>query len=86
MEVDFSENAEEALDNMDEQLRVLFFKHVEKVRNMPPRRHMKFGLPYNVEEVTKKARIVYNIKDEKLYVLRCFKTHKEYGRWYKSFK
>jgi len=86
MEVFFSENAEKELDGMDPQIRELFFKHVEKVRNMPPRRHMKFGLPFNVEDVTKQARMVYHIEEKKLYVLRCFKDHKEYERWYKSFK
>jgi hypothetical protein len=86
VEVKFSENAEKAMDEMDQQLRILFFKHLEKIRNMPPRRHMKFGLPFNVEEVTKKARMVHQINDGILYILRCFKTHKEYERWYKSFK
>jgi mRNA-degrading endonuclease RelE of RelBE toxin-antitoxin system len=85
MNVEFSEDAEASLDRMDEQLRILFFNHVEKISNIPPRRHMKFGLPYNVEKVTKKARMVYQINDGILYVLRCFQTHKEYERWYKSF-
>ncbi len=86
MEIVFSENAEKELDGMDEQLRALFIKHAEKIMNVPPRRHMRFGLPYNVENVTKQARMVYNIQEEIVYILRCFKIHKEYEKWYKSFK
>jgi mRNA-degrading endonuclease RelE of RelBE toxin-antitoxin system len=86
MEVIFSENAEKELDDIDSQLRTLFLKHAEKIKHMPPRRHLRFGLPYNVEDVTKQARLVYYIEEEKLYVLHCFKNHKEYERWYKSFK
>jgi mRNA-degrading endonuclease RelE of RelBE toxin-antitoxin system len=86
MESVFSENAEKELDGMDQKLRKLFFKHVEKIENMPPRRHMKFGMPFNVEDVTKQARMVYQIEENKPYILHCFKNHKEYERWYKSFK
>jgi len=43
-------------------------------------------MPFNVENVTKQARIVYQIDGKKLYVLHCFKTHKECERWYPSFK
>ena len=81
----FSENAERELDEMDKALRAMFIKHVEKLQEMPPRRHLKFGMPYNVEDVTKQARMVYTMKDDTLYILRCFNSHKEYEAWYKSF-
>ncbi|MBI4043355.1 MAG: hypothetical protein HY393_00930 [Candidatus Diapherotrites archaeon] len=86
MKIVFSEKAEKELDDTDQGLRKLFLKHAEKIALMPPRRHMKFGLPFNVEEVTRQARIVYNIEENTCYILHCFKTHKEYERWYKSFK
>ncbi len=88
MKIRISEKAEDELDKMESELRALFMKHIEKLGQMPPRRHLKFGLPFNVEDVTKQARMVYHTdeKDETLYVLRCFKDHKEYERWYKSFK
>ena len=86
MKIEFSEKAEKELDAADKSLRKLFIKHAEKVSNMPPKRHMKFGLPFNVEEVTRQARIVYYIKEETCTILHCFKNHKEYERWYKSFK
>lgn len=71
---------------MDKTLRERFRQHIEKLLNMPPRRHMKFGLPYNVEDVAKQARMAYQIENDFLYVLRCFASHKEYERWYESFK
>ncbi|MCX6768141.1 MAG: hypothetical protein NTY90_05465 [Candidatus Micrarchaeota archaeon] len=53
---------------------------------MPPRRHLRFGLPYNVEEVTEQARFVYEREAGRITVVRCFATHKEYEKWYKSFR
>ena len=81
-----SENAEKELDGMEPSLSELFFGHMEKMLTMPPRRHMRFGLPFSVENVTRQARMVYHIEDGALYVLHCFKSHKEYEKWYKSFK
>lgn len=86
MKIIFSENAEKELGTADANLRKLFIKHAEKIAAMPPRRHMRFGLPFNVEEVTRQARIVYQIEEDTCYILHCFKSHKEYEKWYKSFK
>ncbi len=86
MKILFSEKAEKELDDTDQSLRKLFIKHAEKIALMPPRRHLRFGLPFNVEEVTRQARITYSIEGDTCYILHCFKTHKEYERWYKSFK
>ena len=85
-EVRISETAEKELDSIDAQLRIYFKKHIEKVRDMPPRRHLRYGLPFNVVNVTKQARLVYQTEDNQLFILRCFATHKEYERWYRSFK
>lgn len=46
---------------------------------MPPRMHMKFGLPFQVDEV-RQGRIVYQMENEMLFVLRCFAKHKEYEK------
>jgi mRNA-degrading endonuclease RelE of RelBE toxin-antitoxin system len=86
MKILFSAKAEKELDDAEESLRKLFFEHAKRVASMPPRRHLRFGLPFNVEEVTKQARIVYSIENGACYILHCFKNHKEYERWYKSFK
>lgn len=86
MEVIFSPNAETDLDAFDSSLRKLFLQHAEKLLKMPPRRHLKFGLPHFVEKVTKQARMIYDIEGEVLSVLRCFSTHKEYEKWFLRFK
>lgn len=86
MRIIFSDRAEKELDSMDKSLRKLFVQHAEKIAAMPPRRHLRFGLPFTVEEVTRQARIVYRMEDNTCSILQCFCTHKEYERWYKSFK
>ena len=77
--------AERDMDCMDQSVRRQFTAHFDKVQHMPPRRHLRLGIPFNVENVTSNSRFVYAIDGETLTVLRCFATHKEYERWYKSF-
>jgi len=86
MEIVFSENAEKELGKIDSELRKMFIKHSEKMLACPPKRHLRFGLPFTVENITKQARMVFNIEDEKIFILHCFKTHKEYEKWYNSFR
>ncbi len=86
MEISYTEQSVKALEELDNSIRKRFVRHIEKLQSVPPRRHLKFGLPYNVEEVTKQARIIYQIKEEELHILRCFATHKEYEKWYKAYK
>jgi len=73
------------LEDMDNSLKKFFVKHIEKIANMPPRRHMRFGLPWYKEEVTKQARLVYDEDEQTLRIIRCFALHKEYEKWYKTF-
>ena len=56
------------------------------MQEMPPRKHMKYGIPCHVEKVTKQARIVFNIEEGYIYILHCFGSHKEYERWYGSYR
>lgn len=70
MTLAISEKAEADLDSMDEVLCKFFIKHMDKIEKMPPRRHMRFGLPYFVEDITKQARMIYGVEGEKLIVLR----------------
>ncbi len=82
MDFQITPEAEEDLKKMDKTLCSFFLSHFKKLMNMPPRRHLKHGIPYHVEDVTKQARFVYEISDELFVVIRCFKDHKEYERWY----
>ncbi len=86
MKGEFSQEGREDFLSLERQLQMFFKKHLEKLMQLPPRRHLRFGLPYYVEDVTKQARLVYEIEGEKLIVVRCFATHKDYEKWYKSFK
>lgn len=86
MKVIFSENSEKQLDKMESNLRLLFVKHAGKIKENPPKRHLRFGLPFNVENITKQARMVLKVDEEAIFVIRCFATHKEYEKWYKSFR
>ncbi len=86
MELIFSESARREMEDLEQELKFLFIEHLEKMQKAPPRKHMMHGIPCHVEKVTKQARIVYNIKGEQIYVLHCFASHKEYERWYKSYK
>ena len=86
MKVIFHEDALADLRSFDTVLKGHFARHLEKLSGMPPRRHMKFGLPFHVENITKQARLVYCERGENLYVIRCFGNRKDYERWYVSFK
>ena len=86
VKISFSKHAEDELDRMDAPVRRVFLKHAEKIAAMPPRRHLRFGLPFNVEDATRQARLVYEIKGGNLTVLHCFSSHKDYEKWYQSFK
>ncbi len=86
MELVFLEQSEKELDQMNKQQNEMFSKHFKKIIQIPPRRHLRFGLPFNVEEVTKQARIIYKIENETIYILHCFTTHKDYEKWYKNYK
>lgn len=85
MKIEISENAFKDLDDMDKATYSTFRKHLIKISEMPPRRHMRHGVPYSVEEVGQ-GRIAYRIdsESETLYIVRCFSDHKEYEKWYNS--
>ena len=84
MHIIISEAAKNDLERFDRQLQRFFVKHIDKLAAMPPRRHLKLGLPYFVEDVTRQARIVYKVEDETILIGRCFVTHKDYEKWLRS--
>ena len=86
MEIRVSTKADADLSRMEQPLCQLFLKHFKKLQFIPPRRHLRFGLPFHVENVTRQARFVYRIEDGLFFVVRCFATHKEYGAWCQSFR
>lgn len=81
--VDFDEDALKDLEAMDGSVFDHFNKHFDKMAKKPPRRHLKHGVSFHTEEVGQ-GRIVYDMRNDTLYIVRCFTAHKEYEKWYKS--
>ncbi|MCX6153076.1 MAG: hypothetical protein NT007_02825 [Candidatus Kapabacteria bacterium] len=86
MEIVFSLRAKEEFLKFDNSMKLLFRKSFNKMLENPVRRHLKYGIPYHVENVTKQARIIYELKEDKIIILHCFSEHKEYEKWYNSYK
>jgi hypothetical protein len=86
MELIFSDSAKKEIENLEQEMKSIFIKHLEKMQSSPLRKYLKHGIPCHVEKVTRQARIVFNIKGERIYILHCFASHKEQERWHKSFK
>ena len=83
MKVEIGEQAKSDLKKMERAQLIVFGKHIDKMADNPPGRHMKHGLPYFVDEVGQ-GRIVYRTVNDTIFVLRCFNSHKDYEKWYKS--
>ena len=86
MNIKILETAEKELEKIDNTLNKMFGKHIEKIALKETSRHLQHGVPFFVENVTKQARIVYYIEKETILIMHCFATHKEYEKWYKSYK
>jgi mRNA-degrading endonuclease RelE of RelBE toxin-antitoxin system len=86
MKLVFTDPAKKELKDLPQELAAQFIARLEKMLDMPPRKHMKYGIPYHVEKVTKQARIICDIREDKIYIIHCFGSHNEYERWYKSYK
>ncbi len=85
----FDDKFFKSLEKLPLELRKRFYKKIDYIKFLSEessRKHLEYDLPYFSEKVSKSARLVYNIKDNTIYFFRCFKTHKEYERWYKSIK
>jgi mRNA-degrading endonuclease RelE of RelBE toxin-antitoxin system len=86
MEILFLDAARKEFERLPNDLQHLFLSHFEKIQSMPPRRHLRYGTPSHVEKVTRKARIIYEIHEDTMYILHCFADHKEYEQWYNSYR
>ena len=86
MELVFSDSARIELAELQQDMKPLFRMHLEKMLSRPPRKHMKHGIPCHVENVTMQARIIYEIHEDRMYILHCFTSHKEYEHWYSLYK
>ncbi|BAI61665.1 conserved hypothetical protein [Methanocella paludicola SANAE] len=83
--IQLSEEAENDLDGMDNDVYIRFRKHIDKIAAMPPRRHLQHGVPFFKENVGQ-GRIAYLVREDTIYIMRCFEHHKEYEKWLGQFK
>jgi hypothetical protein len=79
--------AQKDFNKLSSELKKTFGKHFEKLAiKFRPKKHLKHGLPYFIEKVTDSARFPFEIEDNLLIIIRCFKNHKEYEDWFNSKK
>ena len=85
MEIIITDNADDDLGNMESSIRIRFDKHILKIATQRPTRFFK---NHNIEQVGDQGRIIYQVdlKDDVLYILRCFATHKDYEKWCNSIR
>jgi hypothetical protein len=88
MQVIFDEDAWRDLKKMDPGERILFHQHVKKLVETGPRRHFSHGIDAYKDNVGADGRMPFLRDDdeETLRILRCFTDHKDYEKWYKSYK
>ncbi|HII99586.1 MAG TPA: hypothetical protein HA272_10155 [Methanoregula sp.] len=86
MELVFAEHAQKELADLPPSTQALFLAHLEKIEERPQKKHMRHGIPCHVEKVTRQARIIYNTNGDRVIILHCFATHKEYEKWYNSYR
>lgn len=86
MKIEFTEIATKEFLDLDKSIQIIFKKAIEKILENPFRRYLKYGIPSHVINVTKQARIVYDLEDDLILILHCFSNHCDYEKWYKSYK
>jgi mRNA-degrading endonuclease RelE of RelBE toxin-antitoxin system len=87
MEIVFTNEARKEFKKLDNSLKILFNKHLEKMKTMENvGRHLRLGVPFYVENVGSSSRIVYDIENGKIIITYFFVTHKDYENWYVSFR
>ena len=86
-DIRFTDTFNKDFSKLTKEMQILFYKRIKKISvNYILSKHLKYGIPYFSEKVTKSARFVYYMENNTLYCIRIFKTHKEYEKGYKSFK
>jgi len=86
MERVFSDSARQELADMPRDMKSVFLMLLKKIHTRPPGKHLKYRIPCHAGKVTKQAGIIYEISEDRTYILHCFTSHKEYGHWYSSYK
>lgn len=87
MNIVFTEEAKKEYTKLDKSVKENFKKHIKKISEEKiNRRHLKFGLPFFIENVGVSSRIAYKIEENRIIIYHFFPTHKEYENLYKNYK
>ena len=76
-----SEEAKADFFGLDKSTMEKFSKHIKKLEIRVPRKRLRHNSKYLVEEVGQ-GRIICRYDADILEILRIFKTHKEYEKWF----
>jgi len=75
------------MDRLPKDLRKRFYKKIKRIiKSNKQRRHLKHNVPYFSDKVTSSARLIYELIGNKIIFYKCFKDHKVYEKWLKTFK
>jgi len=85
-DVIYSDDFKKDFLKQDKLLQIIIYKKILKIsfETFISRKHLMYGQPYFVEKISESSRLVYNISENKLYIIRFFRDHKDYEKWYKS--
>jgi len=85
-DVIYSDDFKNDLLKQDKLLQIIIYKKILKIsfETLISRKHLMYGQPYFVEKISESSRLVYNISENKLYIIWFFRDHKDYEKWYKS--
>lgn len=81
MQVIISNDAYKDIGKFASDLKKQIYSHFIKISQEGlSRKHLHYGLPYFVDKIGYFGRIVYDIQDNKIFIIRIFNDHKEYER------
>ncbi|MFH0906463.1 MAG: hypothetical protein V1824_03945 [archaeon] len=85
--LEFTEEFEKEYNKLDLFLRKkIYNKALELLEPDISRKHLKYGLPYFVLKIDKSSRLIYNLESNKVICIKYFNTHKEYEKWFKTYR
>ena len=85
MDIIVLKEADDDLSKFTADYRETIHKHISKISQEGlSRKHLHYGLPYFVDKVGYSGRIVYDIQENQIFIVRIFNDHKEYERWLKN--
>lgn len=83
--VQVQEDAKKQILELDFSIREQILKRIKRMESGPAGRHLKYGLPYCIEEIGQ-YRIAYTSNEQsKEKIIYFVGNHKDYEKWFKQF-